>query len=334
MGLNRSAAVLSWFACFMCGASVCTSQTASPQKLEFGHVMRGSYLPRQVTLNISPHSLSFPSRPDPNDTCRGFNVDSVNVRSDRSVLLSVSPLTNTPGKRDGDIEILSTAADAIRIHLTAKVLGEVDVKPSHLDFGAIDSQDRPVCSVSIHGPPELDLMVPDTEFVPGIKLTVEAKRGIDEAVFVVSAEFDSTKVLQVEGIIQMKCKLPSQSDLSSLPLYVVGRVTPRIEVISNGRMRLMEAGPNKWHLPRLLFRNSHGHSIVRVSSKCFGKEYMARVVESDSTVVVIQSTDRAVVVEGFAGILTEQLSIQFEDNVVQNVDITYTSDGPTTKTSP
>lgn len=301
------------------------SNEAKPP-LEFGYVMMNSYVPQEVAVDTIPAvcegiGLRY------EDRCSGFAVE-LTKESDghpgEKSVVRIFPLTKDRGGRtfsEGPVWVNRNGQQR-RVRASVSILNEVSVSPGFLNFETLDPESRNVTSVEITGPVGLKLSVPEAIKTGGLIVLVEAIESTEQAVFKVTANWDSSRSHFVKETIRLRCEGLRDPAITELPLYVEGATGPRVTYASHRKPQMRISEDQSYGL-RMLLQVRGTQKVVKIQSQLFSDEWSPRILQTEQSLFTQESN----LPLPFAAVsevpLKDTLTFTFSDGWTEELKIEY-----------
>lgn len=301
------------------------SNETKPQ-LEFGYVMMNSYVPQEVAVDTIPAvcegiGLRY------EDLCSGFAVE-LTKESDghpgEKSVVRIFPLTKDRGGRtfsEGPVWV-NRNGQQHRVRASVSILNEVSVSPGFLNFETQDPESRNVASVEITGPVGLNLAVPAAIKTDGLTVLVEAIESTEQAVFKVTANWDSSRSHFVKETIRLRCEGLRDPAITKLPLYVEGATGPRVTNPSHRKPLIRTNGDHHKNLMMLL-RVRGTQKVVKTQSQRFADEWSPRMLQTKQSLLIQESNLPLPSAAVSEAPLTDTLTFTFSDGWTEKLKIEY-----------
>lgn len=289
----------------------------SPAHIQFGYVMAGSYVPRIMPSTSDDEqirqALSVVRAYE--DPCSGYRIES-RERDDDSEASSllISPITGKSGRILADVFPVPVGErEFISIPVSARILPDISVAPGYLDLGRFEKGVDITSSLRIAGPVGFEIAPKSETPLPGVTVFVSPENVATGTSYVVTAQIDGQRFRDVSGLIEFECSGCADTSATSVFIYFIGRVVPRVSVFTAQPYVLIRTD-GKFRMPRLLFKVLKQHQVKSVSSLLFGPEWQPRILQSGDTCVLCESPlAPKLPAPGFSGEFSDELTFNFED---------------------
>ncbi len=121
--------------------------------------------------------------------------------------------------------------------------------------------------MEITGPVGLRLAVPEAIKTDGLTVLAEAIESTEQAVFKVTANWDSSRSQFVKETIRLRCEGLRDPAITELPLYVEGATGPRVTNPSHRKPQMRISEEHGYGL-RMLLQVRGTQKVVKIQANC------------------------------------------------------------------